>query len=250
MEVRRYLNVIRRRLLLILAIVAAGVVAGYLVTPSEDTYTATSQLYVGSRSIDVDSQSGDLSASNVFGVDRLITTFNAMIRSDPVASGAVDRSGVDRTTEDVRTSTAAAQVAGTNLIAVSVTDEDPAVARSLADAVSDEFVSLARDFEPAPEEAVGQVQEIVSVYEVAELPEDPNPTPLIRNMILGAIFGLVVAGAAVALLEHLDITLRSVDDVERRLELPVLGVVPALGNELPVLRAASVRRLVARREKA
>jgi capsular polysaccharide biosynthesis protein len=238
MELRRYLSIVRRRLLLVIAIVAAALAAGYLITPRDDTYTATTTLYVGSRSIDIDPRA--VSGDRVAGFDRLIATFTAMIRSEPVARAAARAADVDRSASDVRARTQAEQVQNTNLIAVSVTDRDPATARALANEVADAFVAQIEKFEPRN----GDEQvDVASVYERALLPTSPNPSPLLRNLILAALLGLVIAGGAVALLEHLDISLRSTDDVERRLELPVLGVVPALGDELPVTPAASVRAI-------
>ena len=58
MELRRYLSILRRRLLLILAIVVAALAAGWLITPRTHQYTASSTLYVGSAAIG----SGELGA--------------------------------------------------------------------------------------------------------------------------------------------------------------------------------------------
>jgi hypothetical protein len=66
---------------------------------------------------------------------------------------------------------------------------------------------------------------------------------VVRTLALAGVFGVLAAGALLALLEYLDITLRSAADVERQLELPVLAVVPALGRELPVAPALSGKAL-------
>ena len=248
MELRRYLSIARRRVLLIVAIVGAALVAGWLVTPRESTYTATTTLYVGSRSIDIDPQSGEVTSERVAGFDRLIQTFTALLQSDPVAREAADEADVERAPGVVQAATSARQVANTNLIRVSVTDRDPAVARALGNAVSDAFVSQIQSFEPRDAENAGG--EVVSVYQRAGLPGAPNPSPLLRNLVLAGLFGLLVAAGVVALLEVVDISLRSSEDVERRLELPVLGVVPALGDELPVPPALRVQKLPVTRQPA
>ncbi|MGH9031513.1 MAG: YveK family protein [Acidimicrobiia bacterium] len=242
MEARRYLSIVRRRLLLIVAIVVAAVAAGWLITPNEDSYTATSTLYVGSRSIDISPDSRELSGDRVHGFDRLITTFTTMLGSRSVAQGAIDATEVERSTAGVVGSTEAVQVENANLIEVSVTDSDPATARALADGVANAFVDQLAQFEPTEPDA----EPLVSVYEPAPLPTTANGPPLVRNLLLALIVGLVAAGAVVALLEHLDISLRSRDDVERHLGLPVLGVIPALGNRLPAMGAAKVRSRPAR----
>ncbi len=246
MEVRRYLSIARRRLLLIIAIGAAALTAGWLITPRADVYTASSTLYVGSRSIDIEPTSGEVSGERVAGLDRLIKTFTAMLKSDVVARGAVERGEIPRSPTAVVAATRAEQVPETNLIRVSVTDRDPVIARALANEVAESFTRQVEEFEPREAaEDTSTPTDIVSVYEEADLPSVPVPSGLLRNLVLAGLFGLLVAGGVVALLEHLDISLRSTDDVERRLELPVLGVVPALGDELPVTPPTSVAKLSA-----
>jgi capsular polysaccharide biosynthesis protein len=240
MELRRYLSIVRRRALLIFVIVAAAVVAGWFVTPRDKTYTATSTLYVGSRSISVDPRSGQVSGDRVAGLDRLIKTFNAMIRTTPVAAAAIESAGVNRQPGAVAAATESDQVPNTNLVQVSVTDSDPATARALTNAVSTSFVSQIQAFEPRDNLNPDQV---VSVYDTAKLPSAANPASLTRNLALAGLLGILVAAGVVALLEHLDISLRSSDDVERHLELPVMGVIPSLGDELPVTPASRVRTL-------
>jgi capsular polysaccharide biosynthesis protein len=237
MEARRYLSIVRRRLVLIIAIVVAAMAAGWLITPSHESYTATSTLYVGSRSIDISPDSREVSGDRVHGFDRLITTFTKMLGSRSVARGALDAADVERTTDEVVASTEAAQVENANLIEVSVTDSDPATARALANGVANAFVDQLSQFEPTAPDA----EPLLYVYEQAPLPGSANSSALVRNVLLAFIVGLISAGAVVALLEHLDISLRSRDDVERHLGLPVLGVIPALGNRLPAMGAAKVR---------
>jgi capsular polysaccharide biosynthesis protein len=169
-----------------------------------------------------------------------------MIISPSVINTAVDDTAVRRAPGSVVGNTKAEQLPQTNLIRVSVTDKDPATARALANGISDAFVKQITQFEPSSSTTTAPstpANQVVSVYQRAGLPTTPNSTGLARNVALAALFGLVVAGALVALLEALDISLRSAEDVERRLELPVLGVIPALGNELPGIRPVHARRL-------
>jgi non-specific protein-tyrosine kinase len=251
MELRRYLTIIRRRLLLIVAIVLAAAAAGYLVTPKTKTYTASTTLYVGTRSINIDPLSGQLSGDRVAGFDRLIKTFDVMITTPSVVNAAVNNAAVRRTPGAVVGGTTAEQLPGTNLIRVSVTDQDPATARALANGISDAFVKQINQFEPGSTQTSGTsnpANQVVSVYQRAGLPGVSNATGVARNVALAALFGLVAAGALVALLEALDISLRSAEDVERRLELPVLGVIPAVGHDLPVTPPSRAGRMPAIRE--
>jgi capsular polysaccharide biosynthesis protein len=241
MEIRRYLSIIRRRLLLIIVIVFAGLLGGFLITPRTDTYTAKTTLYVGSDSINIEPTSGEISSGYYAGLDRLIFTMNRLVETDPVIDDGIDRAGVDKTRDEVLAATVSAQVPGTNLIEIAVTDPDPAVAEQLSNGVADAFVRAMTDYEPA-QAIEGVNDQIVFVVEPATVPTVKNGSTIFRNLALGGILGLLAAGVVVALLEHLDISLRSAEDVERRLELSVLGIVPAVGDELPVVRTGVARR--------
>ncbi len=72
------------------------------------------------------------------------------------------------------------------------------------------------------------------LVQVAAPPQSPTNAPLSRNLFLALIVGVIV-GAAVALLaENLDRTIKGPDDLAA-LGIPLLGVVPAPGKQLPTV---------------
>jgi capsular polysaccharide biosynthesis protein len=229
MEIRRYLSIIRRRVVLVILIIAAALAAGWLITPRTDTYTATSTLYVGSRSINLDPTSDQISGDRVAGLDRLIGTFVELVGSRPVAERAAESAEGLPSPDDILARTTAEQVTNTNLIEVSFSDANPGIAQAVANNVSETFVEQIREFEPR--EATRDGEQVISLYEPAELPALPEPSGLRRNLVLTGVLGVLVAGAVLALLEYLDITLRTPEDAERQLGLPVLGVIPVLPDD-------------------
>jgi capsular polysaccharide biosynthesis protein len=56
----------------------------------------------------------------------------------------------------------------------------------------------------------------------------PSTSSSTSNIVTAALFGLLLSTALVLLIEYLDITVKSREDAEARLELPVLGIVPEL----------------------
>ena len=62
---------------------------------------------------------------------------------------------------------------------------------------------------------------------VPENPVSPNPG---RAGVLAAIVGLVLAIGVALVLERFDDSVRSKDDLERTLDLPVLGTIPVVGG--------------------
>jgi succinoglycan biosynthesis transport protein ExoP len=65
--------------------------------------------------------------------------------------------------------------------------------------------------------------EIVDRGQISDRPERPKKT---LNIALGIIIGLIVGVGLAFFIEYLDTSVKTIDDVERTLQAPVLGVIP------------------------
>lgn len=234
MELRLYLTVLRGRIWLILITTFVAGAVAYMTSDSPPLYTTRSTLYVGSRSIDFDPSQGELSNDRALALQNIALTFSKMIDSQPIAARAIERLDLDVTAEHVVAATEASAEVGTQLIYIDVTDADPAVAHALANGLADAFVEIVQDFEPTPA-AEGDVPRLPAyVFERAQLPQAPQPSGQPRTVLLGMMFGFLVGAGLAFLLDYLDLSVRTSADVERLLELPVLGVIPALPEDVPL----------------
>ncbi len=66
----------------------------------------------------------------------------------------------------------------------------------------------------------------IRIVEPAVTPLAPINPNKFRKMVLGILFGLMIGIGLAFLLEYLDKTLRTEEDIQRHLDLPVLGVIP------------------------
>lgn len=226
-ELRHYLRVLRRRRLLVIVTVVVAILGGWAITPRGATYSASASLYVGSRSIDLSPGSGEIGADRAAGLSFLATSFANILETRTVAASAIEAADLPLTVDEAQDAITASATPGSLLVTVDVLHDDPEIAARLADAVADTFVTLMRDQEnqlnlPADADSPPPV----SVFEHAAVPTIPEPNSLARNLTLSALFGLLLAVAVVVLLEYLDLTIRSADDAQRRLQLPVLGAIP------------------------
>ena len=232
MELRRYLALLRRRWLLILLTVVIALAVGWSITPRADTYTARSTLYIGSRTLESDES--DLSGDRALALDRLVVTFSVMIDSEPIAARALDLTGEDVSAESLVGRTTTEPEPATQLLYIDVVDADPARAQALANALADAFVDQVQDFEPSGSGGEGDVPQLPAyIFQSARLPTVPESSGLVKNLVLAVVLGAGLAVAVTLLLDYLDISIRTPDDAERLIELPVLGVVPSLGTEVP-----------------
>jgi capsular exopolysaccharide synthesis family protein len=70
----------------------------------------------------------------------------------------------------------------------------------------------------------------ISIVDLATPPREPSKPKMLVNMALAALLGLGLGVLAALVLEALDETVATPDDVEKKLGVPVLGVVPLLGK--------------------
>lgn len=82
----------------------------------------------------------------------------------------------------------------------------------------------------------------VSVIDRAETPNKPSKPSLLLNLIIAGLLGIGIGVLGALLFEALDETLATPEDIEQKLGLPVLGIVPLLDKDLsPASALADIR---------
>ena len=223
MELRRYLQTLRRRWPVVILSVAVAAAIAVVVSPSKVTrYTATSTVLAAWEQ--QPGQSFSL-ADQAIGVNALLPTYARLVDTLPVAQAAVSASGVPRTAGQVVAETLASPIAGTQLISISVIDSSSSVAQRLSGAMAQAFASSTGG--PA-----GRTTSPSLSFTVAAPAASTNASTsggMGKSLGVAAIFGLLVALVLVFLVDYADPTLRDGDAAEEALGAPLLGVVPPLG---------------------
>lgn len=80
----------------------------------------------------------------------------------------------------------------------------------------------------------------IQLMDVAEVPKAPYVPDHRRDMLMSVVLGLALAVGLAFGIEYLDDTVKTPDDVTRRLNLPLLGLVPAVRGEQAPLLATDV----------
>ncbi len=86
------------------------------------------------------------------------------------------------------------------------------------------------------------------LVEKASVPKAATGPPKVRRGLLALMFGLILGVGAALLVERLDDTIRTPEDIEEVLGIPVLGFVPAIGEGDTVSDGTVYRALVSCRE--
>jgi capsular polysaccharide biosynthesis protein len=228
MDLRGYFQLLLRRWPVLLVTMVVGVSIAYVTTDRSPHYEASSTLLVSPDRYNVQSSGANISFDGISVIDRLLVTYSRMIKSATVANGAADLLNNDLSAASISAATRAEILPQTQLLRVVSNASDPTVARDLSNAVAQSFVNAVNTPPTAKDTASIPGGVPVTVFERASLPGAPLGNRLVSNLVLGAIFGLLVAAGACIAADAFDVTVRSVRDAERPLGSPELRTIPPL----------------------
>ncbi|MGY3128172.1 succinoglycan biosynthesis transport protein ExoP [Agrococcus sp. UYP33] len=217
MELSDYLRVVRKNVILLLALMLAGVGVGALIaTVQQPSYSAQTQVFVSTQG---GGSSAELVQGNSFTLSR-VKTYASLATSQDVLERVIADLGLTLDSQTLAESVAASPVLDTTIIEINAVDEDPALAARIADAVAASLATTVAEIE-SPGEGGSPVQ--LTTVERATVPQTPvSPRPML-NVALGALLGLAL-GIAIALLrEVLDTRIRDERGLKLVTELPVVG---------------------------
>lgn len=215
-SLRAFFQILRRRLwaVMLVAVVVTGAVVGFSLT-QPPTYQATAEILVGQQQ--TESTPGALQ-SDIAGLQQLAQTAVEAINSRRVAEEVVSGLNLQTSPEALLGGMSAQQVPETQFIQVSYTSTDPQQAQRVANALAE--VSSDQISEISPDESVS-----ASVWEEATTPEVPVAPDPVRNGVLGLLLGLMLGIGLALLLEYLDDSWRSPEEVEEVSGVPTFSVV-------------------------
>lgn len=219
MELVYYLKIIYKRiwLVMLLPIVTAVICAVISLYVIEPVYEAKTTLYILAED---DDKLALFSSEYMQASQQLIKDYGEIIRSRSILKDLISKLNLTGITPETLSEQISVRLKNeTRLIEISVRASNPEETKLLADEVTKTFI-----------EKTGQLTKTgnIEIIDEAEVPGSPvKPKPKI-NTIIGAFIGLAAALGAVLVMDAMDKTIKSVEDVETQLGLVVLGTIPSL----------------------
>lgn len=218
MSLREYFLILQKRLwviilITIVAVVASGIVSFFVLEPEYQTFTT---LMVG-KPKDYQNYDQKLEYNELLLNQKLVNTYGQIVKSRVVADEVIKNLNLDLTFKGFTNKVNVNLVKDTEIIKIEVTDTDPQLAAQIANETAQVFMK-----------SVTEIMKIenIQVIDEAQVPESPiKPRPKL-NMAIAGVLGLMVSIFIVFLLEYLDNTIKTPEDVQRYLELPVIGTIP------------------------
>ena len=205
-------------------IVCAAVAIGLSLSQTP-TYETSSQLLVGQEPPEDSGRSSSL-GSDIQGLQQAAQTVAVAVNSKPVMEDVVRQLGLEAAPETLLGNLGVKQVEATQFLEVTYSDSNPERAQKIVNTIGD--VSAKRISESSAEASGIRA----TVWEYAEAPSAPTAPDPARNAILALGLGLMLGVGLAFLLEYLDDSWRSQEEVEQISGLPNFGIIPNFNSAM------------------
>lgn len=237
------INILKRRIvgIAIVGLLGTAIMFGYTNLFLTTQYTATAKLYVYNGT----SNTNYLSSADLTAAQSLVNSYIVIMNSDTLLDEVSNRLQADYegiSAKNIRGMLSASSINKTEAFKVSITSEDPRmsmdIVNTLVDCLPDEFKRVVK---------VGAIE----VIDRAKLPTVPE-WPLKRNMMLGALVGIVFSAAVFILLAIWDRTVYDKSALTDNFEIPIIGSIPDIDNfdsSAPKIKGDQMKRTVEHERK-
>ena len=204
-------------ILTIIALAISAVVSYFVITP---IYQSSTQILINQEKTEVNTFSSQDIETNL----QLINTYNVIIKSPAILSLVIDELDLNTTPAALTNKITVNNAEDSQVVNITVQDPDPQRAVDIANKTAQVFQAQIK--------TLMQVDN-VSVLTPAVLGDNPSPVkpdPML-NMAIAAVIGLMLGVGLAFLLEYLDTTVKTEEDIEELLNLPVLGLISNISEK-------------------
>jgi capsular polysaccharide biosynthesis protein len=193
----------------VLCSLTAGMISIFGITP---TYTSTSKLYVINRQNEKITTWADMESGTYLAKDIMI-----LVKSRPVTEEVIRSLKLNMTEEELSSKITINIPVDTRIMNITVTFKDPQMAKKIVDEVA-----------RVSSEQLVKIMEInkINIVEKGNIPLTPaGPNVKIFAVLCGAL-GVFITSFLFIIIQLINDTIRTSEDVEKYLGLTTLGVIP------------------------
>lgn len=208
-------------ILLILIFIVTGFIYSYIFLVPE--YQSITQILLAkSNATTQDGTTQGMTTSQVTLNQQLVSTYSELVKSESVLTQVKDNLKMDKSIEELRKNITVSTKDDTEIIQISVVDEDAEMAKNIANEVANVFIEqIAKGY---------YAMDNVYVVDEAKVEEEPYNINHLKDLAIFGAIGFVVACVYVLIANMLDTTVKSKEDIEKKLGLTVLTTIPVCEN--------------------
>lgn len=152
---------------------------------------------------------------------KLVATYRQIIKSRRVLDRVIEDLELDMEASDLSKKVSVTNETDTELLKITVSDKDPELAAEIADDIAKVF-----------SEDIVDIYNIknVSIIDKALVSDVPYNIKLVKDAIIFGVLGIVLGLGLIFVMFYFDTTIKSSEEIQEKIGLPILGIVPATDN--------------------
>jgi capsular polysaccharide biosynthesis protein len=221
MELHEYIQIFKKRWILIVLItlimsLSSAVVSFFVIKP---TYKADISVIIGKPQTEASTDKANY--NDVMMYQKLVKTYSQFAKSRTVAENVISKMNLDMKVETLQSMISVSPMGDTEFLTITVKSKDPKQAMQIANQIAKSLKEVSYNVKKADN---------VQMLDEAQLPNTPDsPKPLL-NIAIAFFIGIMLSVGIVFLIEYLDNTVKSAEEIEKLIGLPVIGVIPNINN--------------------
>lgn len=224
-SLKEIFEIIKKRFLIIIsftigAALIAAIVSFLFLTP---IYQSSTQFIVNQNGQDQQGQQY-IDQSTIRTNVELINTYNVIIKSNAILAEVAEELNLPYSAETLADKINVSSEQNSQVVTVSVKDPNPQRATEIAN-------TTVRIFQ----DRIPEIMNVDNVHILTEAETKANPSPVepkpMLNIAIATVLGIMIGVGLAFLLEYLDTTVRTEEDIEKKLGLTLLGTVSTIEAE-------------------
>ncbi len=220
LDLKELLQIFWEKKMQIILIVAIFAIAGVIYSMGfiKPKYQSSTRLLLTTNS--ATNTESSITATDVTLNSKLVSTYSVLVKSQKVIREVISNLDINVDEEVIRKNVTVSAVSDAEVIEIKVKNEDPVLASKITNEIAKVFIENVKEYY-----GIDNVR-VVDVAEVAQAPCNINHP---KDVAIFAFIGLVISAMYVLLVNMLDTTIKSSEDIEKIQGLTVLASIPVYG---------------------
>lgn len=215
-NIRDFLNYLKKYVLVIVAVALVLIIGVFIYDKSikKPLYTTYTTIILTKSN---ETQTGTtITQNDILLNQKLVETYSKIIKSKLVLEQVISETGVTYTAEELSENVNVEAYENTEMLKISVTDQDPELAASIANSIAQVFSG-----------EIAKIYQInnISVVDVAVTPEEVSNNTLKRDLLIALFISIFGTIGVVFVVYYFDDTVKLTDNLEEEIGMPVVAKV-------------------------
>lgn len=214
-KIEYILDALKKRLKLIIGItliftITAVIMSFFVISPK---YESSTKLFIGKEN----NEGQKYDSNDVQMYQKLLATYSEIITTNDLIENAINESNFKLKSEDVLKNLSVTPRADTQILEIKYISKDSSQAKEIVSSITEQFIKESTELIP---------NGTVKIVEKVRLPEKPISPNKMLNIGIAFLLGIMISIGIVFLLEFLDNTFKTKEQLEKIIGIPVIGIIP------------------------